>query len=175
MLSYAFSPAMLSEGGWSRLVTALFLHGNWPHALMNGAFALAFGTPLARWFGVRAGGALVFLIFYVTCGVLSSLGYAALHLGEQSALVGASGAVSGLMGAASRLIAGQGAGLGPILSRPVLGMGAAWLAVNLLVAVIGSAAVPGADGVAIAWEAHLAGFVAGVLLAGPFSRLARRR
>ena len=172
-LSFAFSPAHLEDGQWNRLFTSLFLHGNWPHALMNAAFALAFGTPVARFLGVRLAGAALFLLFFLACGVLSSLGYAALHAGEQSALVGASGAVSGLMGAAARLIAGRGL-MGPILSRPVLGMGLAWLLVNLLVGVIGSSMIPGAGGVAIAWEAHIAGFLAGVLILPPFAWAARR-
>lgn len=172
-LSYAFSPALLDEGQWQRLFTSLFLHGNWAHALMNAAFALAFGTPVARYFGGRLGGAVLFFLFFLTCGVLSTLGYAALHAGEQSALVGASGAVSGFMGAAARLIAGRGQ-VGPILSRPVIGMGLAWLAVNLLIGLIGSGLIPGAGGVGIAWEAHVAGFVAGVLAFSPFAWLARR-
>lgn len=172
MLSYAFSPAMLAEGQWAGLVSSLFLHGNWAHALMNAAFALAFGAPVAAYIGVRLGGAMLFFAFYIVCGVLANLGYAGLHMHEQAVLVGASGAVAGLMGAASRLMAGQG-DLGPILSKPVLGMGAAWIGVNLLIAFIGTALIPGAQGMGIAWEAHIAGFVAGVLLMAPVARLAR--
>lgn len=171
--SFAFSPAGLDEGRWWTLLTALFLHGNWGHALMNAAFGLAFATPVARFFGTGAKGALAFFSFYLVCGVLSSLGYAGLHLGSPMPLVGASGAISGLMGAASRLMAGGGR-VGKIISSPVLGMGGAWLAVNVLVGVIGSGFVPGAAGAGIAWEAHVAGFVAGVLLFGLFARLFRR-
>jgi len=171
--AYAFSPAALSTGRWWTVVTAMFLHGSWAHALMNAAFALAFATPVARFFGVRPLGVLAFFAFYLACGVLSSLGYAALHFGSPAALVGASGAVSGLMGAASRLIAGQGR-IGRIFSSAVIGMGAAWVIVNLLVGVVGSGFVPGSGGAGIAWEAHLAGFLAGVLLISPFAWLARR-
>jgi membrane associated rhomboid family serine protease len=169
----AFSPAGLAEGRWGTLFSAMFVHGNWAHALMNAAFALAFGTPVARFFGERAKDALLFFGFYLVCGVLSSLGFAAIHLGSTGALVGASGAVSGLMGAAARLIAGHGR-LGPIMSRPVIGMGAAWVIVNLLMGMVGSGLVPGAGDAGIAWEAHLVGFLAGVLLIGPAARLARR-
>ena len=172
--TYAFSPAALSEGRWWTLVTALFLHGNWAHALMNAAFALAFATPVARFFGTRGVGVLAFFAFYLLSGVLSSLGYAALHFGSPAALVGASGAVSGLMGAAARLIAGGGRRLGRIFSSAVLGMGAAWVFVNLLVGVVGSGFVPGTGGAGVAWEAHVAGFLAGVLLIGPFAWLFRR-
>jgi membrane associated rhomboid family serine protease len=173
MLAYAFSPAQLAAGDWVGLVTSLFLHGGWAHALMNAAFALAFGAPVAAFLGVRAGGALLFFAFYIVCGVLANLGYAAVHPSQHAILVGASGAVAGLMGAASRLMAGHGL-LGPILSRPVLGMGGAWLAVNLLIGVIGSSLIPGAQGAGIAWEAHVAGFVVGVLLISPVAWLARR-
>jgi membrane associated rhomboid family serine protease len=170
----AFSPQALEQGRWHTLVTALFLHGNWGHALMNGAFALAFATPLARFFGEGARGTAIFFLFYVVCGVLSNLGYAAVHPGDALPLVGASGAVSGLMGASSRLIAGRGR-VGPIFSSPVLGMGAAWLVVNGLVGVLGGGFLPGSGGAGVAWEAHLAGFLAGVLLIWPFAYLAERR
>jgi membrane associated rhomboid family serine protease len=171
--AYAFSPAALDQGRWWTLVSALFLHGSWAHALMNAAFALAFATPVARFFGTRGLGVIVFFVFYLVCGVISNLGYAGLHMGSPAALVGASGAVSGLMGAASRLIAGGGR-IGRIFSLAVIGMGAAWVIVNLLVGVVGSGFVPGSGGAGIAWEAHLAGFLAGVLLITPFAWAARR-
>lgn len=171
--TYAFSPAALNEGRWWTLLTAMFLHGNWGHALMNAAFALAFATPVARFFGTRGVGVVVFFAFYLVCGVLSSLGFAAVHLNSAAGLVGASGAVSGLMGAASRLMAGGGR-IGRIFSSAVMGMGGAWLVVNLLVGALGGAFVPGTGGAGVAWEAHLAGFLAGVLLIGPFAWAAKR-
>jgi membrane associated rhomboid family serine protease len=169
----AFSPGGLVEGHWWTLVTALFLHGTWGHALMNAAFALAFATPVSRLFGTGPRGAVSFFLFYLVCGALASLGFAAVHWGSPQLLVGASGAVSGLMGAASRIIAGGGR-LGRIFSRPVFAMGGAWVIVNILFALVGGALIPGSGGAAIAWEAHLAGFLAGVLLAGSFARLAGR-
>jgi membrane associated rhomboid family serine protease len=168
-----FSPFGLVHGRWYTALTALFLHGNWPHALMNAAFGLAFATPVARFFGDRALALAGFFAFYLACGVLSNLGYAAVNLGDINALVGASGAVSGLMGATSRLMAGHGR-LGPIWSRPVLAMGGAWVAINLLIAVLGSGFTPGAGGAPVAWEAHLAGFAVGVLLIGPVARMCSR-
>jgi len=168
----AFSPAGLTNGQWPTLITALFLHGGWPHALMNGAFGLAFATPVARFFGDRLGGLLGLLGFYLACGVLSNLGYAALHIGDPQLLVGASGAVSGLMGAAARLISGEGR-LGRIVSPTVLAMGGSWLAVNVLIALFGGM-MPGAGGAHVAWEAHLAGFLAGVLVITPIAWLSGR-
>lgn len=172
--AWVFTPAALAEGEWRGVFTALFLHGGWAHALTNAAMALAFATPVARYFGEGPRGAFAFFSFYLLCGALGNLGYAAVNPGAAEGVVGASGAVSGLMGAAARLIGGRGR-LGPLTSPPVLGMGGALLAINLLVAVLGGAWVPGAEGAGIAWEAHLAGFLAGLLLAGVFSALAGRR
>lgn len=171
--AYALSPRDLTTGRWHTVVTSLFLHGGWPHALMNAAFALAFGTPVARFLGTRLVGSVAFFAFYLACGALASLGYAALHLGQQTELVGASGAVSGLAAAAARLIAGRGVRLGPFRSSPVIGMTAAWLAVNALVAVLGF--TPGAEEAHVAWEAHIAGFAAGLALSGLLSFAAPRR
>src|SRR5690242_14637777 len=53
---WAFSPADLIEGRWVTLVTALFLHGSWGHAILNAASAFAFGTPVARALGLRLRG-----------------------------------------------------------------------------------------------------------------------
>ena len=169
--AYAFSPSNLTPGRWETLITSIFLHGSWAHAMMNGAFALAFSAPVARLFGPKLEGGLLFFGFYVLCGVLANLGYAAAHLGGTGLVVGASGAVSGLMGAAARLIGGHGRP-GPMFSKPVLGMGGGWLAINVIIALVGGSFLPGAGNAGVAWEAHIAGFVAGVLLIGPFARLA---
>ena len=173
LFTFGFSPVALAQGRWYTLVTALFLHGGWPHALMNAAFGLAFASPVARYFGQRPAGLIGFLLLYLASGVFGNLGYAGFHPSDANELVGASGAVAGLMGAASRLIAGHGR-LGPMFSRPVLAMGGAWFAINLLIALVGSSLIPGTGGAPVAWEAHIAGFLAGVLIVGPIARLAGR-
>lgn len=170
--AYAFAPANLAPGRWETIITSIFLHGSWAHAMMNGAFALAFSAPLARLFGPKVEGALLFFAFYVLAGVLANLGYAAAHPGGLGLVVGASGAVSGLMGATARLMGGEEGRPGPIFSKPVLGMGGGWLAINLIIAVVGGSFLPGAGSAGVAWEAHIAGFIVGVLLIGPFARLA---
>jgi membrane associated rhomboid family serine protease len=172
----ALWPQAVRQGDPVGLFTSLFLHGGWPHVLMNAAFCLAFGAPVARLLGTDGRGALVLAVFYMTCGVLAGLAYVAIHPGGVGPVVGASGAVSGLMGAAARLIDGRRRWgvevLGPIRSRTVGSLAAAWVVVNLLVAVFG---FPGSGGAGIAWEAHLAGFAAGVMLIGPFAKLFRRK
>ena len=172
--AWVFTPISLSHGEWRTVFTAIFLHGNWAHAITNAAMALAFATPLARFLGVAPRGVFAFFAFYLLCGALGNLGYAALHLASPYGIVGASGAVSGMMGAVARLLGGRGR-LGSLTSRPVLGLGGALLAVNLLIAFLGSGWVPGTGGAGIAWEAHLAGFLAGLLLISPFAMLAGRR
>lgn len=168
---YGFSPAAFDAGARETVVTALFLHGSWAHALLNGSFALAFAPPVARLFGPRVAGVAAFFLFYLVCGALGNLGFALVHPGSNAIVVGASGAVAGLMGAASRMMAGRGT-LGPIISRPAIGMALAWVAVNMIVAVVGFA--PGVGDGPVAWEAHLAGYAAGLLLIRPAAALFRR-
>ena len=172
--AFAYSPALMLDGHPERLISSLFVHGNWAHALMNAAFILAFGAPVARFFGPRLDGAVGFFLFYLSCGVLACLGFAALHWGQNVSLLGASGAASGLMGAAARLIGGHGR-VGPVFSQAVIGMGTGWLIVNIIMAFAGGMLIPGAGNAAVGWEAHLAGFVVGVVLIGPFGWIAGRR
>ena len=145
------------------------LAASWTHALLNALGLLAFGAAAARWFGPKGGGR--FLLFYLACALVSSLGYAMLHWGQATPLVGASGAIYGLMGASARLLdrPGRLAGFG---SRTVIAMSLACLAVNGLMALnwidVGQGALP------IAWEAHLVGYAAGLLLIGPFTPRFRR-
>ena len=88
-------------------------------------------------------------------------GYAA--LAPEAVLIGASGAVSGLMGAASRMPARAGAALLPLTARPVMGMAAGWTLANLAIGLTGIGL--GASGAPVAWQAHLVGYAAGLLLA----------
>jgi membrane associated rhomboid family serine protease len=168
--AYGFAPVQLLQGHWLGVLTMMFVHGGWVHALTNAVAALAFGPPVARLLGDDARGAAVFFGFYLVCGVLASLGYAVLHLHDAGPVVGASGAVSGLVGAATRRL-GREEGLSPILSRPVLNLAGGWIVANLLLAITGaSPLMPGAK---VAWEAHVVGLIAGILLIGPAWKLVR--
>lgn len=160
---FGFSPVGFEGGARAALVTALFIHGGVVHAAMNAAGALAFGSPTARLFGLRASGGLIFFVFYFACGALANFAFARLHPGQEVVLVGASGAVFGLIGAATRILAGGGR-LAPLFNARVMFMSAIWIGINLLIALLGFA--PGLEG-AVAWEAHIAGYVAGLLLVGP--------
>lgn len=174
---FALTAADLAAGRWHGLVTHIFIHANWVHVLTNSVFILAFGAPVARFLRTSAFGAAVFWLFFLTCGVLAGAGFAALAveltrvgLGSPDwALVGASGAASGLMGAAARLIEGRGR-LGPLGGRAVVGMSISWILVNVVLGATGL--TPGTAGAPVAWEAHIIGFFAGLLLIPVFARLA---
>jgi membrane associated rhomboid family serine protease len=157
-------------------VTYAFLHGNFPHLILNMVWFLAFGTPLANRLGAPR-----FLLFWIA----TSLGAVALHYiaypDGQSPLVGASGAISGMMGAAARFgfaidrSSGRGVFGGPLLSiraaltsRSVVTFLAVWFAINLVTGLVGFA--PGMEDASIAWEAHIGGFLTGFLGIGLFDR-----
>lgn len=170
-VSLALIPYKVTAGDSAGLLTSLFLHGGWAHALMNAAFALAFGAPVARLFGGDGKGVAAFFIFYLLCGALAGLTYVAFHLQGGEAVMGASGAVSGLMGGGIRLL-NEERRLSSPFSAQAMTMAGAYVIVNLLMVTTGL--TPGANGAGIAWEAHLGGFAAGLLLIGPFYRLLRR-
>jgi len=169
--TYGMTPSQLGGGRWGTVFTALFIHGSWAHAGMNAVGALAFGTPVARYLGLSARGVIGFLLLYIVCGVVANLGYAALHLHDVMPLAGASGAVSGLFGAASRLIEHR-PGLSPVSTRTVIASAAAWVVINAVLGLMHYA--PGIGDVQVAWEAHIAGYFAGLVLIAPFASLFRQ-
>lgn len=151
-------------------VTYLFLHGSWSHVLFNSVWLLAFGPAVARRFGP-----VLFLIFFLVCGVVAALTHLAVYRESIAPVIGASGAISGLMAASFRMIAlGPGdepAALAPLFSARILGWTAIWAAINAFAGITGFGAGPGPA--VIAWGAHMGGYAAGLVLAGPFDRLAR--
>ncbi|HTX48243.1 MAG TPA: rhomboid family intramembrane serine protease [Caulobacteraceae bacterium] len=168
---YGLSHQALAEHRYETLVTYGFLHVGWAHVILNTLGLFIFGPPVARLMGAGPRGVLALAAFYLTTEVLSALGLLAVDRNSQVLVVGASGAVSGLMGAAARLIEGQGR-VGPLFGRTVVGFTLVWGALNVILGVF--RLTPGAFGQAVAWQAHLAGFFAGLLLIGLFARLAGR-
>jgi membrane associated rhomboid family serine protease len=160
-------------------ITHLFVHGDLAHLLINSAWLLAFGTPVAR-----RTGPLRFFAFFAVTGIAGALLYLAVKGGVLMLMVGASGAISGLMGASFRFLfrsasESEARGLaGPphyapltslaetLRDRRVLTVVAGWTLLNVLLAWWGAAGLTDAAG--IAWEAHLGGFFAGLLLFGLF-------
>lgn len=168
-LSLAFTPSSLWRGEWwPGLFTSMFMHANWAHVAMNALGVFAFAPPVARLM-TGARGVAGFLSFYLATGVLGTIGYGLIHPDSFDPLVGASGAVFGLMGAAFRLLRRADGSLRSLKDRRFLVMTAVIMGVNAAAGLIGLA--PGADGARVAWEAHAFGFVAGALLIGPWARL----
>lgn len=168
---YAFTPTDLDRGRLITLFTALFIHGGWAHAGMNAVGALAFGAPAARYLGLGPRGAFGFFLLYLVCGALSCLGYALVHLHDMVPLAGASGAVSGLLGASTRLIERKNR-LSPLATRTVVASAFAWVVINAVMGALHYA--PGIGEVHIAWEAHIAGFFSGLILVRPFAAAFRQ-
>ncbi|MGE0701953.1 MAG: rhomboid family intramembrane serine protease, partial [Hyphomicrobiaceae bacterium] len=81
------------------LVTHQLVHGDLAHLGLNCAWLLAFGSAVASRIGT-----LRFLAFAVLCGIAGALVFLAFHWGEPTIMVGASGALAGLMGGAFRFL-----------------------------------------------------------------------
>jgi membrane associated rhomboid family serine protease len=185
----AFIPARVSgmaadlPGGRIAAVTSFvthqFVHGDLAHLLINSAWLLAFGTPVAR-----RTDPVRFLAFFLVTGIAGALLYLAVNGSVPVMVVGASGAISGLMGAAFRFLFRSIADGGPLglansrttpltplaetlSDRRILMAVSGWTLLNVLLA-WGASGLTEAAG--IAWEAHLGGFYAGLLLYGFFDR-----
>jgi membrane associated rhomboid family serine protease len=177
---FAVTAGDLAAGRLSGLITYQFVHASWAHVLVNSAFVLAFGAPVGRYLGRGVRGSSTFFAFFLFCGVVAAAAFAGMadsleaavgpgHGGPAWALVGASGAASGLMGAAARLIQGQGRP-GSLIGRTVVGMTFGWIAVNVVLGVSGL--TPGTAGAPVAWQAHIFGYFCGLLSIGAAGRLA---
>jgi membrane associated rhomboid family serine protease len=187
LLALAFIPARYSgaaaelPGGYLTCITSFFtymvVHAGWVHLVVNVLWMLAFGSAVARRVGDRK-----FVVFSVLCGVAGAVTHLVCHFGEMAPVVGASAAISGQMAGALRFIfraQPSPAGRAPdLLSAPLMPLGetvrdprilfflALWVAIN---AYFGLTAVriAGQEG-GIAWEAHIGGFLFGLLTFGFF-------
>jgi len=168
-LSLAFRPVSLRDGQWwPGILTSMFVHGGWAHVVMNAVGVLAFGAPLARLMGSGKGMG-GFLLYYMACGLVATLGYGFVHPASYDSLVGASGAVFGLMGGAIRMLGRADHRLRPLNDSRFLVTAAVIMGVNAATGLVGLS--PGMEGARIAWEAHAFGFVCGALLIGPLARM----
>ncbi|HEY4555177.1 MAG TPA: rhomboid family intramembrane serine protease [Lysobacter sp.] len=158
--------AALHDGRLARPLTALFLHADWSHLLGNLLFLLIFGLPAER-----AMGPWRLLALFLLGGMVANLA-AVLAIGAPDRLViGASGAVSALIGAYLALFPTARLGvvvpLGLFLQfvrAPAALLIGVWALLQLVYTFVGPAFG------AVAWSAHLAGFAFG----GAFALLARR-
>ncbi|WP_375616842.1 rhomboid family intramembrane serine protease [Bartonella sp. AP58NXGY] len=177
---FSFTPALFKTDpltfGYT-MVSYSFMHSSFKHVVLNMVWLLVFGSPLVRYLGV-----LRFLIFWVLTAVASVLTYFTFHQESIISLVGASGAVSGMMGAIIRygfpssylgVNAQNEEFLGRLLSikkalcsKGVFVYMSVWMIVDFIIGI--SSVLFEENGISIAWEAHIGGFLAGFLLVGFF-------
>ena len=169
---------------WS-FVTYSLLHANLSHIGFNVLWLLPFGSALARRFG-----AVRFFVFMAVTAAAGALAHLVTHEHALAPMIGASASVSGAMAAAIRFAFVQGSFLSfsrgdadaaarvPALSllhalrnTRVLGFLAVWFGVNIVFG-MGSIAI-GADGASVAWQAHIGGFLAGLMLFSLFDPVPR--
>jgi membrane associated rhomboid family serine protease len=185
LFELAFTPLRydypLSEQGLQWLwtpVTYSWLHGGIEHLAFNALWLTAFGAPV-----VRRIGTLRYVLFWIFSAAASAFFHAALHWGQETLLIGASGVVSALMGAACRFAFPARGGydrshghlyprqsvLGALRNRTVLIFTAIWFLGNILIAV--GLPLVDAGGGEIAWDAHIGGFLFGFLFFALFDPL----
>jgi membrane associated rhomboid family serine protease len=166
------------QARWWTLLTYAFLHGSWAHVGFNCVWLVAFGSAVARRFA-----SLRFLLLMAVSALAGALAQYLADMVSFQIVLGASAAVSGAMGAATRFVFRPGdeparlfdrASLDEAFRQPALSLRQTfttkaalvfvifWFATNLLFGTI-----PGLGGVGdgpIAWQAHIGGFLAGLLL-----------
>ncbi len=157
-------------------VSYSLLHANLTHIGFNVLWLLPFGSALARRFG-----AMRFYLFMAVTAAAGALAHLVTHEHALAPMIGASASVSGAMAAAMRFAFVRGGFLSfgrgdadaaakvPALSLSralrnprVLGFLGVWFGVNILFGAFGL--TPGADGADVAWQAHIGGFLAGLVL-----------
>lgn len=147
---------------YSTLVTSLFMHGGWLHIAGNMLYLWIFGNNVEDVLGHGR-----FLVFYLLCGVVATLAHVATAPGSIVPLVGASGAIAGVLGAyLAAFPSARVHVLVPIFffiqiirvpAVLVLGM---WFMIQIIYAWMDQGGVGGG----VAWYAHIGGFVFGFLL-----------
>jgi membrane associated rhomboid family serine protease len=154
---------------WSTLITSMFLHGGWAHLLGNMAYLWIFGDNLERVMGQAR-----YLLFYLITGIAAGLAHIAFNSSSTVPSVGASGAISGILGGYllmfphNRVRVLTGGGVAHVPAFVMLGI---WILIQLTSG-FGSLAETEQTG-GVAYMAHIGGFVAGMVLVKLFA--ARRR
>jgi membrane associated rhomboid family serine protease len=146
---------------WATILTSMFLHASWLHIGGNMLYLWIFGNNIED-----AMGHVKFTLFYLVCGIAAALTMAAIDPSSHTPMVGASGAISGVLAAYVLLyprarvhtLLTLGIILYSVWIRAFWVIGF-WFALQVLTAAITPASEPG-----VAWWAHVGGFAAGLLL-----------
>jgi rhomboid family protein len=165
-----------SGNAWYTVLTSMFTHGGWLHLIFNMWFLWVFGNNIED-----SMGRLRFVFFYLATGLVAALTQSLVNPGSAIPMVGASGAISGVMGAYivlyPRVKVHLIVFLGIFITRitiPAVWMLGYWF---LLQVVGGLPMVARDNGGGVAFFAHAGGFVAGMVLIGLFKnpRLIQQR
>jgi membrane associated rhomboid family serine protease len=169
--AYGFVPDLLLGGGrlppgvaavpaWTTLFTSMFLHGGWMHLIGNMLYLWIFADNVEDRLGHGR-----FVVFYLLCGVAAAMAQALPDPDSRIPMVGASGAISGVLGAyllmfprAHVLVLLPLGPLSQLVRLPALMVLGLWFGLQLLSEMF---APPGAG---VAFRAHIGGFIAGLLL-----------
>lgn len=172
ILDWGLIPAQLtfdSADSLMRILTSMFLHGGWFHILSNMWILIIFGDNIED----RMGG-MRYLFFYLLSGTVAALSQAFLYPTSTIPMVGASGAIAGVLGAYLVLYPrARIASLVPIffiftvVELPALVFLGFWFVSQLFQ---GWLALGGADLGGVAWWAHIGGFIFGLLMVRLFAR-----
>jgi membrane associated rhomboid family serine protease len=159
----------VGEIGWTAALTSMFMHGGWLHLIGNMWFLWLFGNNIED-----STGRIRFLLFYLLCGLAGSAAHVWATAGTDAAYiptVGASGAISGVMGAYLVLYPRVRIDtlfvifiIVKVIPIPAWLILLQWIGLQLLYGSMDT----GAGGGGVAFWAHIGGFVAGVLLVKPF-------
>jgi len=148
---------------WLTLFTSIFMHGGWTHLGGNMLFLFIFGDNVERRLG-----SLLYIAFYLVCGVIASAAQIATDPSSVIPSLGASGAISGVL-AAYLVYFPQNrvrvlVGFRFITEVPAILMIGLWFLIQFISG-IGSIAVSAETGGGVAYFAHIGGFIAGLVLA----------
>ncbi len=167
VFGHADLPAAIAVAvpAYTTLITSMFLHGGWMHLIGNMLYLWVFGNNIEDVMGHGR-----YIVFYLACGILATFSHALTDTASPIPMVGASGAISGILGAyillfphAHVLVLMPGIGMTRIAAGIVLGM---WFVMQLL---SGGMSI-GSRGGGVAFFAHIGGFLAGMALIGFFKR-----
>lgn len=154
------------------LFTSMFLHGSWLHLLGNALYLWVFGDAVEGLMG-----RMRFLLFYLACGVAASQAQVLMNPSSQLPMIGASGAIAGVLGAylllypRSRIVVMFPIFIYPVFfSIPAFLFLFVWFAQNVAAGSFASLSQLASEAGGVAWWAHAGGFVAGALLVKPFMR-----
>jgi membrane associated rhomboid family serine protease len=158
-------PPMIPYPFWSTLFTSMFLHGGWGHLGGNMLFLWIFGDNIEHRLGH-----LRFAIFYLVCGLAAGLAHVLANAGSSVPTVGASGAISGVLGGYLLLFPRNRVYVmtyGGVATVPAVLMLGLWILLQFINGFGSIADTPETGGVA--YLAHIGGFIAGLALAPLFA------